>query len=444
MPPLIAPAHPDIFAASLQAASPHGGPDLLAPAGAQVLWTTHEPFMAERSLRLPIGSQRQRVWHVSDMDTGLRALKDRSRPPRDDPDAPPLLSTAFQPRPLRWLALHAGLAGPLLFGQHPNYLAFWMQDDPQLAAMRKLLMGPFKPTAVSHLRALITRTCREVLVEHRLRNSDVLDVAEYANDVLFRLMAYLLGARPETAPEMAAMFRRWMHRFNRSRSLASLKWQPDIYWHIARMIKTHDGRPGILADVQAAWKSGDHLGGDHPAPLAQYVALVWALIAAGTDTPGTVVAQTVWFLVFLGMLDEIRHAPAAMSAIDEGVRIYPPFTRPLMIVDVDEYELAPGVTARRGEYIETHLPAMNRYGFVDSGLFVPGRADAGRAVPFGAGAHPCIGQHYGKGIGAEIVLTLASEFVLRPLAGRKYGRQDGLLHRLEELPLSLTRRSALD
>jgi cytochrome P450 len=166
-----------------------------------------------------------------------------------------------------------------------------MLDEPRLASARQLLMGPFRPAAVDELDALVERTCREVLHQHVKLDARILDVAAYSNDVLFHLMALLLGATPCTAPDLAVLFRRWMHRFNESPSLAALHRQPEIYQRLWRMIERHDGSPGLLRDVQAAWRRKETLGGDRPATRADYVALVWALIAAGTDTPATVATQ---------------------------------------------------------------------------------------------------------------------------------------------------------
>jgi cytochrome P450 len=235
---------------------------------------------------------------------------------------------------------------------------------------------------------------------------------------------------------MAEQFRRWMHRFNESTSLAVLNRQPDIYVQLARLIRTHNGSPGILADVQSSWRTRQHLGGHGPATMADYVALVWALIAAGTDTPGTVAAQSVWFAVLHGSFPELTSRDAATRAVAEALRYYPPFTKPLMRVRGD-VPLG-GEVAHRGEWIELHLPAMNRDpAFFDRPhVYDARRKDAAAARTFGGGAHRCIGNHYGTRVGEQIVVTLAERFPrMGPIPGHGYSRQAGLLHRLEELPL---------
>lgn len=411
-----------VFSASLQAArdAAPGSPALLAPPDEPVLWKPRPPFKTERRLRLPVGSQAMTVWHVSEMALGRRLLSLRSKV-----GSP--LSTQFRPKPLQEIGSRAGFLGALL-GEHPNYRGFWMLDEPRLAPARELLMGPFRPSAVAELDALIVHTCREVLREHLGVEVGRLDVAACSNDALFRLMAYLLGAQPSTAPAMAAMFRRWMHRFNTSPSLASLHYQPDIYWRIARMIRKHDGRPGILADVQAAWRRGDF-------PLADLVGLVWALIAAGTDTPGTVASQTVWFTIAAGLWRPMNAGEAA-PLVAESLRFYPPFTRPLARF-TGFHEITPDALAEPGDWVELHLPAMNRDPefFDHPDVFDPDRSDAHAARTFGGGAHRCIGNHYGTAVDAHIVATL-SEHGLAPLADYPYARHAGLLHRLEALPLA--------
>jgi cytochrome P450 len=203
------------------------------------------------------------------------------------------------------------------------------------------------------------------------------------------------------------------------------------------MIRTHDGRPGILADVQSALRRRDHLGGRRPATMADYVALLWALVIAGTDTPGTVAAQAVWFAVLDGSYPEVDGRAAAARVAAEGLRYYPPSPRPLMRV-MREVSLGDDL-ARPGEWIELHLPAMNRDPavFADPHAYDPGRPDAAAARTFGGGAHRCIGNHLGMRIDEHLLVTLRERFhTLSPLPGHAYVRHGGLLHRLEHLPMT--------
>jgi cytochrome P450 len=429
----------DAFAASLaeaRAAAPEG-PDMLVPHDGEVLWSPRPPSRTERRLRLPVGSQRMTIWHVSTMKAGRQFLSARSKQGPDDPDGRPALSTAFEPPPLRWLRRHTGLVGAVL-GRHPNYGGFWMLDEPRLGRARELVMAPFRPPAVEQLDALVERTAREVLDEHLARDRDRLDVADYSSDVVFRLMAYLLGADPAGAPALGRRFGAWVHRFNESPSLAALDRQPDIYRGLARMIRQHDGTPGVLADVQAAWRRGDDLGGKGRATLADYVLLLWALVFAGTDTPITAAAQTVWFARQHGSYQQLADRPVAARAVAEALRYYPPFPKPLMHVTRD-VPLPGGAVARAGEWIELHLPAMNRDPemFVHPHVYDPGRPDAAGARTFGGGAHRCLGNHYGVRIDEHLLVTLSERLPgLAPLPGHPYTRQAGLLHRIESLPMA--------
>ncbi len=429
----------DVFDASLtqaRAAAPQA-PDLLVPPGAAVLWGPRAPFTTERRLRLPVGSQRMTVWHVSGMKAGRHILSLRSKTDPGEPDARPALSTAFEPPPLRWLRRHGGLAAAAL-GRHPNYGGLWMLDEPRLGRARELLMGPFRPPAVERLDALIERTCREVFDDHLARDRDTVDVAGYSSDVVFRLMAYLLGADPAGAPALARRFTQWVHRFNESESLANLDRQPEIFRGIAQMIRRHDGSPGILGDVQAAWRRGDVLGGSRPGTLADYVSLLWALIFAGTDTPITAAAQTVWFSWQHGSYRQLTERAGAARSAAEALRFYPPFPKPLVHVTRD-VPLPGGAVARPGEWIELHLPAMNRDPevFEHPDVYDPGRRDAAAARTFGGGAHRCLGNHYGLRVDEHLLVTLSQRLPdLAPLPGHRYERQAGLLHRLEHLPMA--------
>jgi hypothetical protein len=415
---------------------------MLVPTGAAVLWAPRPPFTTERRLQLPVGSQRMTVWHVSGMKAGRHILSLRSKLSPDDVDGRPALSTAFEPPPLRWLRRRGGLVAAAL-GRHPNYGGLWMLDEPRLGRARELLMGPFRPPAVERLDDLIERTCREVLDDHLARDRDALDVADYSSDVVFRLMAYLLGADPAAAPALGRRFGQWVHRFNESESLANLDRQPGIYRGLARMIRRHDGSPGILGDVQAAWRRRDDLGGDGPATLADYVSLLWALIFAGTDTPITAAAQTVWFAGQHGSYRQLTERAAAARAAAEALRYYPPFPKPLVHVTRD-VPLSDGFVARPGEWVELHLPAMNRDPdvFEHPDVYDPARRDAAAARTFGGGAHRCLGNHYGLRVDEHLLVTLSERLpALAPLPHHRYERQVGLLHRLEHLPMATGLRS---
>lgn len=430
---------PDVFGATLaeaRAAAPDG-PDMLVPLDGEVLWSPRPPFTTERRMQLPVGAQRMAVWHVSEMKAGRHLLSMRSKATPDEPTTPPALSTSFEPPPLRWLRRRTGLVGAHL-GRHPNYGGFWMLDEPRLGRARELVMAPFRPPAVDRLDELVGRTCREVLDEHLARDRDVLDVADYSSDVVFRLMAFLLGADPASAPALGRRFGQWVHRFNESPSLANLYRQPEIYRGLSRMIREHDGSPGILGDVRAAWRRGDDLGGSGRATLADYVSLLWALVFAGTDTPITAAAQTVWFAGQQGGYAGLAERRTAARAVNEALRYYPPFPKPLMHVTRD-VPLPGGAVARPGEWIELHLPAMNRDPdvFVHPHVYDPGRPDAAAARTFGGGAHRCLGNHYGVRVDEHLLVTLATRLPgLAPLPGHTYTRQAGLLHRLEHLPMA--------
>jgi cytochrome P450 len=112
---------------------------------------------------------------------------------------------------------------------------------------------------------------------------------------------------------------------------------------------------------------------------------------------------------------------------------------------VTEVELGSEASAKPGEWVELHLPAMNRDPafFRDPDRYDPDRTDGAAARTFGGGAHRCIGNHYGTRVGEHIVVALACRFPgLTPIPAYAYRRQGGLLHRIEELPLRTERSTS--
>jgi cytochrome P450 len=416
--------------AALAASATYGSPDPLIPDSTPVLWRPVPPFRATSKMPLRLGSTRMRTWHISDMATGRRVLALRDKPSVDGQ----LVATSdFEPHPLRWARRHLGLAGALL-DRHPSAGGPWMLQGAVHDAGVALVGAPFMPAEVEKRRGLIEDTARAVLAEHLDRDRDVLDVSLWANDVMFRLMAYALGAQRITvADTMARTFRSWMHGYNQSKSLAAMAYQPQIYAQLAAWIRRPPGPTGILAELHDARARRDHLGHDRPATMADCVSLAWAGIAAATDTPGVSLTQAAWFLTCarwpMGDFDEAR------NVMLESLRYHPPFTRPLFTF-ASVYEIAVGCVAEPGDYCEVHLPAINR----DPTVFTypdewnPGRDNLRAARPYGGGLHGCVGSFYGTEVGA-IALSVLDELPLRVIPGYAYTRQPGPLHRIEHLPL---------
>ena len=115
--------------------------------------------------------------------------------------------------------------------------------------------------------------------------------------------------------------------------------------------------------------------------------MLWAVIAAGTSTPATAATSTVFFTLQSGDFSRLTDYNAAKRAVAESVRFYPPFPKPLMKARADC--TVGGYAVRKYQWVEVHLPAMNRDPevFGDPHRFDPERPDAKYARPFGQVPH---------------------------------------------------------
>jgi len=414
-----------LFSENLQRArmAAPGAPDLLVPQDSRTLFFPVEPFMTEASMKLPVGHQRMEVLHISDYQRTEEALRARVQ------GGP--LSQAFEPKMLRLMRRFLGIG-------HVNKGGPWMFDEPALTDVRKLISGPFKPNQARALGADVTRICKEVLQAMLLTDQQRLDVGTYANEVHFRMMALLMGVDESLAP----VFREWMRVFNESDSLAVLKRQPGIRRRLGGLVAQAEKsvRAGVVPPGLLGQLAAEHVGGATIGPWrlrkSDLISLLWAVIAAGTDTPGTAATATVYFTLQTGEFRQLTESDRAKQAMAESLRFYPPFPKPLMKVRRDC--VIGGAVLQKNQWVEVHLPAANR----DARLFSRphefdlDRSDIKNARPFGDIPHYCIGSHYGQMVGTQVVTTLAAalpDLALLPLPG-PYRRHAGLLHRLESLP----------
>lgn len=431
VPRVLAPADVlEYFAENLaraRAAAPDA-PDLLVPASARTLFVPTEPFLTESYLRLPVGRQRMEIIHISGHRAVGEALRARAE------NGP--LTQSFEPRPARLVRRRIGIG-------HVNKGGPWMYDEPALRDVRRLISAPFKPAAAAALRERARTMSEAVLADMLSVDADELDVGVLANEVHFRMMAHVMGVREE----LAQRFREWMRVFNDSASLAALKWQPGIRRTLSALVRRAEharraGRPvpGLLGALAGERLAGAELGGS-PLRRSDVVSLLWAVIAAGTDTPGTAATAAVFFTVQTGQFRDLAEPDRARAALAEGLRFYPPFPKPMMQVRRDCS--IGGTELRKDQWVEVHLPAANRdeAWFSRPHEFDPDRADAKNARPFGDVPHYCIGSHYGSMVGAEVVSTLAAAVPgLSLVADRsRYRRHAGLLHRLDSLPMRTNR-----
>jgi len=381
--------------------------------------------MTESQMKMPVGRQRMEVLHISDYERAEEALRGRS--------AAGPLTQAFEPKLLRLVRRRLGIG-------HVNKGGPWMFDEPALSDVRRLISAPFKPAEARLLSNDISMTCEKVL--HEMLDSDhgVLDVGTYSNEVHFRMMARIMGVDESLAPA----FRDWMRVFNESDSLAALKPQPNIRRRLGALIAQTETeqRAGAVPVGLLGQLAQEHLSGATIGPWrlrkSDVVSLLWAVIAAGTDTPGTAATAAIFFTLQTGEFRLLTEYDDAKRALAESLRFYPPFPKPLMQVERDC--TIGGISMKKDQWVEVHLPAANRDErvFNKPHEFDVHRLDSKLARPFGDVPHYCIGSHYGQMVGAQVMTTLATALPGLSLLPepRLYRRHTGLLHRFDSLPVA--------
>lgn len=405
-----------------RAAAPEA-PDLLVPASSHTLFVPTEPFMTESHLKLPVGRQRMEVLHISDYEGVEEALRERS--------GSGALSQAFEPAPLRMLRRRFGIG-------HVNKGGPWMLDEPALSDVRRLISRPFKPVQARALATEARKMSDNVLQQMLAEDDRVLDVGQYSNEVHFRMMALIMGVDEG----LAQVFRDWMRVFNESDSLATLNRQPDIRRRLGSLLVKAEAaeRDGVTAEGLLGELARDRLAGTKIGTSrlrkSDVVSLLWSVIAAGTDTPGTAATATVYFTLQTNDFRDLSDLDRARQAEAEALRFYPPFPKPLMKVSRDC--TIGGSRLTKNQWVEVHLPAANRDERIFSRPheFDIDRADAKSSRPFGELPHYCIGSHYGQMVGSQVVSSLATSvpnLALLP-EPRTYRRHTGLLHRFDEMP----------
>ena len=285
-----------------------------------------------------------------------------------------------------------------------------MLDEPALSDVRRLISRPFKPVQARALALDVRKMSDDVLQDMLADDHRSLDVGAYSNEVHFRMMALIMGVDEDLAP----VFREWMRVFNESDSLATLNRQPDIRRRLGSLLSKAEAaeRDGVAAAGLLGELAREHLAGTKIGTSrlrkSDVISLLWSVIAAGTDTPGTAATATVYFTLQTNDFRDLADIDRARAAEAEALRFYPPFPKPLMQVSRDC--TIGGSHLTKNQWVEVHLPAANRDErmFSRPHEFDIDRPDAKNARPFGDLPHYCIGSHYGLMVGAQVISSLAT------------------------------------
>ncbi|MEY2907007.1 MAG: hypothetical protein RLZZ408_1478 [Verrucomicrobiota bacterium] len=265
-------------------------------------------------------------------------------------------------------------------------------DPPDHTRLRKLIQQAFLPRTLERLRPRVDEICTDLIA--RLRYLGTTDfVAEFAFQLPVTVIAEMLGI-PHA---MREQFKEWSVRiveFMASpnppleamrRSQAALL---ELRAYFTSVFEERRRQPGedVISILVNARESGDKLTEE------ELLSTCVTLLIGGHETTTSLLASSLWLIgTHPGLRDDLILHPELMpSAVEEFLRVQPPFHRILRVVSSD-IEFA-DARLKEGQTIVLLLGAANRDGAQFSD---PDRVDIRRSpnkhVSFGYGMHHCLG-----------------------------------------------------
>ena len=299
------------------------------------------------------------------------------------------------------------IGGQLGFGEKPDML---LMDEPDHRRLRRLVSGPFKPSAVERWREEIRRIVEQALDSIAEGEFDL--IARFAAPVPTVVIARMLGIDPA----LYEKFHEWSDQvvqvgFNpfpteEQRHAAAAAQQALDELFTGEIARRSDS-PGddLLSEMIRAELEGDKL--THEEMIAQCRLL---LIAGNVTTTDLIGNGTRALLDFPEQLEKLRADPSLIgNAVEEMLRYDSPVTNSGRTPNRDI--VVSGCPVPKGESLSPSLAAANR----DPAVYPdPDRFDIERAdthhQSFGGGRHLCLGAHLARVEAQEAILGLLRRF----------------------------------
>jgi cytochrome P450 len=299
------------------------------------------------------------------------------------------------------------IGGQLGFGEKPDML---LMDEPDHRRLRRLVSGPFKPSAVERWREEIRRIVEQVLDSIAEGEFDL--IARFAAPVPTVVIARMLGIDPA----LYEKFHEWSDHvvqvgFNpfpteEQRHAAAAAQQALDELFTGEIARRSDS-PGddLLSEMIRAELEGDKL--THEEMIAQCRLL---LIAGNVTTTDLIGNGTRALLDFPEQMEKLRADPSLIgNAVEEMLRYDSPVTNSGRTPNRDI--VVSGCPVPKGESLSPSLAAANR----DPAVYPdPDRFDIERAdthhQSFGGGRHLCLGAHLARVEAQEAILGLLRRF----------------------------------
>lgn len=265
-------------------------------------------------------------------------------------------------------------------------------DPPDHTRLRRLIQQAFLPRMLEGLRPRVDEICTSLV--SRLQ---ALGTADFVREFAFQLPVTVIAEMLGIPHSMRDQFKDWSVRIvefmalpNPSieamrRSQAALL---ELRAYFSSVFDERRKHPGddVISLLVNAHESGDKLTEE------ELQSTCVTLLIGGHETTTSLLASSVWLIGKDAELraDLLAHPESLSSAVEEFLRVQPPFQRILRVVASD-MEFA-GLKLRQGQTVVLLLGAANR----DGGQFPdPDRVDIRRSpnkhVSFGYGMHHCLG-----------------------------------------------------
>lgn len=265
-------------------------------------------------------------------------------------------------------------------------------DPPDHTRLRRLIQQAFRPRTLERLRPRVDDICTKLVT--RLRE---LGSADFVGEFAFMLPVTVIAEMLGIPHAMRNQFKDWSVRISEFMAspnppLEAMRRSQDALLELRSYFSTvfdeRRQKPGedVISLLVNAQESGDKLTEE------ELQSTCVTLLIGGHETTTSLLASSLWLIGTQPPLREdlISHPDLLPSAVEEFLRVQPPFHRILRVAAAD-MEVA-GAPLKKGQTILLLLGAANR----DATQFPhPDHTDIRRSpnkhVSFGYGMHHCLG-----------------------------------------------------
>ncbi|GAA3868830.1 cytochrome P450 [Saccharothrix violaceirubra] len=302
-------------------------------------------------------------------------------------------------------------------------------DGPEHLRLRKLHMLGLSPGRVRAWAPTVAAVTEELLDEVGRADGPVDLVSALAYPLPLTIICTLLGLPRAVHPAMRDAAERIFYGGDADVRASG---RADLYGTVARLIDEEPDRiaDGLITDLLAVTRL------DPPqATRTEVKAWIPSLILPGHESTASLISATLYELL------AAPDRPGIATAVEETLRVHPPFPLATWRFATADLPLTDDVTVPRGTPVLVNLAAANRDHAVhpDPDRFVPDR-DPIEHVSFGLGPHYCVGAALARLEATTAVDAFFHRFPRARLAepGIPPHRESDLLsHRITTLPVVL-------